>query len=194
MADDVRTAITGLILAGGRGSRMDGADKGWVTYEGRPLVASVMERFGPQVGQILISANRNLDAYHALGHEVISDHDPASFMGPLAGIRAGLAHCKTPWLAVVPCDAPRLAGDLVARLHAEAVATGASAVHAATALRPHPLFLICRCDLLSPLDAYLGKGNRKVRDWLHSVGAASLLFESEATFANLNTPADLEAD
>src|SRR5512134_30781 len=100
--------ITGLVLAGGRGERMGGADKGWVQYRGRPMIEWVVERFRPQVGQLLISANRNLERYAALAH-VVADSDSGAtdaYAGPLAGVLAGLHCAQTDWIAIVPCDAP----------------------------------------------------------------------------------------
>lgn len=170
---------------------MGGTDKGLVDYKGQPLVVAVIDRLAPQVGHLLISANRNLDTYRTLGHAVVSDHDPASFMGPLAGLRAGLAQCATPWMAVVPCDAPAIPDDLVARFYATAAAEVVPAVYAVTLQRPHPVFMLCRRELFAPLDGYLASGQRKVLGWLQSVGAVALRFDDEAAFTNINAPDDL---
>src|SRR5512136_1896599 len=129
MAPPRRTEITGLVLAGGRGMRMGGADKGWVVHDGAPLVTSVVQRVTPQVGTLLISANRNLDAYRALA-EVVTDADAPlaleAFPGPLAGVLAGLTRAATAWVALAPCDAPSLPMDLVARLAASVGAADAA--------------------------------------------------------------------
>ncbi len=106
--------VTGLILAGGEGRRMGGVDKGWVLWHDRPLVVWVQERLRPQVGSLLISANRSLERYAALGLPVVRDDVPG-FAGPLAGIAAGLAAAPTDWLVTAPCDSPLLPRDLVAR-------------------------------------------------------------------------------
>lgn len=180
--------ITGLILAGGRGARMGGADKGLADFRGRPLIDVVIERLAPQVDRILINANRNSDAYRACGCEVIADADPASFSGPLAGLRAGLAACATPWLAAVPCDVPGFPRDLVARL--QAGLAGADAAYAVTDSGAHPVFLLCRRELLDPLDAWLADGHRRMTAWLATVQARTVRFDDEAAFTNLNTPQD----
>src|SRR5436305_15205563 len=106
--------VTGLVLAGGQGSRMGGIDKGLQPFRGRPMVAHVVERFAPQVGEILINANRNLEEYARFGHRVIAD-EIAGFAGPLAGFERGLAHARCALLVTAPCDSPFLPLDLVAR-------------------------------------------------------------------------------
>ena len=112
-----RDAITGLILAGGRGQRMGGRDKGLQLYDGRPLAAHVLARLAPQVGAVLISANRNHAAYSALGADVVSD-ETQDFAGPLAGMLSGLRAAKTEYVLTVPCDSPLLPDDLALRLTA----------------------------------------------------------------------------
>src|SRR6478735_5870112 len=109
--------ITGLVLAGGQGSRMGGVDKGLQPFRGRPMVAHVIERLAPQVHSILVNANRNPEAYAEFGHRVVSD-EIEGFAGPLAGFERGLAHATTPFLVTVPCDSPFLPTDLVERLRA----------------------------------------------------------------------------
>ena len=110
-----RDDITGLILAGGRGSRMGGVDKGLQIHRGRPLAAHALERLRPQVGRLMVNANRNLETYRAMGVPVWPDEVP-DYPGPLAGMLAGLAHCETALMATVPCDTPNFPLDLVARL------------------------------------------------------------------------------
>ena len=107
--------ITGLVLAGGRGSRMGGVDKGLQNHHGVPLALHALLRLAPQVGLTMINANRNLAAYESMGVPVWPDA-LADFAGPLAGFLAGLEHCDTPYLVTVPCDSPRFPEDLVARL------------------------------------------------------------------------------
>lgn len=182
--------ITGLILAGGAGQRMGGADKGLMTYRGRPLVAWAIERLRPQVDELLISANRNLDEYRTFGHPVLTDASNER-LGPLAGLQAGLAACPTPWLITSPCDCPALPIDLVARLLAAAETQNASMAVAATAAGMQPTFQLCRRDLLPALDAYLAGGGRKLLTWCRSQGAVEVVFADAEAFANLNSPADL---
>jgi molybdopterin-guanine dinucleotide biosynthesis protein A len=187
-----RAEITGVVLAGGRGTRMGGQDKGLVELEGRPLAAHVLARLAPQVGALLISANRNLDRYAALGAPVVTDlpeHGP--FAGPLAGIRAALAAIETPWLAVVPCDAPNIPLDLVHRL-----AVGLARARASMAVaggRAHGLCCLLHASLRGSLDAALARGQRRVASWLASVGAQAVEFADADAFANLNAAVDLHA-
>jgi len=193
MAVAVRDEITGLILAGGRGSRMGGLDKGWVPFRGSALIRHAMERFSPQVASVLISANRNLERYRELGAEVVADDAGrfGEFAGPLAGVLQAMRAAHAPWLAVVPCDAPMLPLDLVARL---AGAVGDAAAAAAWAGgRVQPLFCLLRSGLAERLDSALQSGMRRSSDFLESVGAIAVHFESDREFANLNTQSDLLA-
>lgn len=183
-------AIGGLILAGGRGTRMGGRDKGLVVHDGKPLVAHAIERLRPQVSALAINANRETTAYAAFGYPVLRDAAD-DYPGPLAGLQAGLRHATTPLLAAVPCDAPLLPLDLVARL---AAALGdAPAAHAVTADGPQPTFLLCRRDHAAALDAYLASGRRSIRGWLETIGAVGVVFEDASAFANINTPEELAA-
>jgi molybdopterin-guanine dinucleotide biosynthesis protein A len=136
-----RSEITAVILAGGEGRRMGGRDKGWVEVDGRPLIAQVLEHVAPQVGGILISANREHARYAALGHAVISDDTPG-FHGPLAGIVTALARVATSWLVTVPVDARAPAPDLVERLWQGAVARDARIAVAHDGQHEQPLFAI----------------------------------------------------
>ena len=183
--------ITGLILAGGRGSRMGGVDKGLQTLDGMPLVAHVLERLQPQVGAVLINANRHLDAYAAFGCPVIADAD-GSFAGPLAGLLAGLQQCTSEWLLSVPCDSPRLPGDLAARLSA----VEADVVVPVTADgRIQPVFCLLRRSLSAELDRYLSAGGRKVESWLLAQDHRLMPFDrpgDEQAFFNANTRAELQ--
>ncbi len=126
-----REHITGLILAGGRGSRMGGVDKGLQTYHGMPLAMNALLRLGPQVGHLMINANRNLGAYEAFGAPLWPDALP-DFAGPLAGFLAGLEQCETPYLVTVPCDSPQFPADLVQRLAQALEANDAEIAMAAT--------------------------------------------------------------
>lgn len=190
MAPPRRTEITGLVLAGGRGTRMGGADKGWVVHDGAPLVTSVVQRFAPQVGALLISANRNLDAYRALA-EVVTDADGPlaleAFPGPLAGVLAGLTHAATDWVALAPCDAPALPMDLVARLAASVGAADAACPVAAG--RRQPAFALVRRSAHDPLRAYLQCGGRAMHGWLDALGVVEVPFDDADAFRNINEPA-----
>jgi len=169
---------------------MGGADKGLLPLAGRPLASHVIARLAPQVDALLISANRNLDAYRAFGHPVLTDAS-AEFLGPLAGLRAGLAACATPWLVCCPCDCPALPADLVARLRA---AVGDAPLAVATVEgRMQPTFQLCRRELLPALDAFLAAGHRRVGGWCREMGAVEVAFPDINAFRNMNNPADLLA-
>jgi molybdopterin-guanine dinucleotide biosynthesis protein A len=195
MVPPVPAEITGLVLAGGRGLRMGGLDKGLQPLEGRPLAAHALQRLAPQVGPLMISANRNLPAYAALGAPVWPDAD-AGFAGPLAGLLAGLDHCTTPWLASVPCDAPCLPADLVARLSAAVAETGADMAVAATReaglLRPQPVFCLLHTQLRAALREQLACGRLAVQAWADAQRAVRVVFEDAAAFLNANTLAQLQ--
>jgi len=186
--------ITGLILAGGRGSRMGSIDKGLVPLAGKPMVAHVLERLAPQVQRMLINANQNQETYAALGAPVWPDAMP-DFAGPLAGLQTGLMHCDTPYLVTAPCDSPFLPTDLVARL-AQALQTQdadlAVAVTGEGATRqPHPVFCLAKASLLPHLTAFLEGGGRKVDRWYATLRVAEVHFADEAAFRNINTLAEL---
>lgn len=185
--------VTGVILAGGQGRRMGGADKGLQLLDGRPLAQWVLERLTPQVASVLISANRNLARYAEFGCAVLPDLIPDS-AGPLAGLHAALARATAPLLQTVPCDSPFLPEDLVARLHAELAGRGAELAVVRCGGRVHRAFSLLRCDLAPRLDAFLAAGERKVGLWHASLDTVEVDFDDVAeAFANLNTPDDLAA-
>ncbi len=184
--------ITGLVLAGGQGRRMGSVDKGLVVLQGQPMVRHVIDRFAPQVDEILINANRNIPAYEALGHPVIRDHIDG-FAGPLAGLHAGLMHAEHPLVATVPCDSPFLPLDLVARLSRSLEAQHAALAVARTMDQPHPVFALVRRSLLPHLARFLETGGRKIDAWYASLKTIEVAFDDEAdAFRNINTTAELE--
>lgn len=183
--------ITGLILAGGRGQRVGGADKGWVMHDGRPLIVSVVERFAPQVGRLLISANRNLERYAALGAVVedgVADAHGERFAGPLIGVLSGLRHAHSEWLAVVPCDAPHLPGDLVQRLTRATLKAEALAGCARVDDQLQPVFAVVKTSTMETLAQSIAAGERAMHRWLESLDAAAVDFDDAQAFANINTP------
>jgi molybdopterin-guanine dinucleotide biosynthesis protein A len=186
--------ITGLVLAGGRGLRMGGVDKGLQNHAGLPLALQALLRLQLQVGATMINANRNLAAYEAMGVPVWPDSLP-DFPGPLGGLLAGLEHCETPWLVTVPCDTPHFPLDLVAQLAGAAAAADAQVAMAATQedgeLRPQPVFSLVRADLLESLVAYLHAGERKIVPWLRSHRCVEVPFDDASAFFNANTLDDL---
>ena len=187
--------ITGLVLAGGRGSRMGGVDKGLQTHRGLPLAQHALLRLQPQVGRQMINANRNLGAYQAMGVPVWPDA-AADFPGPLAGFLAGLAHCETPYLVTVPCDTPNFPPDLVTRLAAALVAEGAEIAMAATRedgrVQLQPVFCLLAAALTDSLVTFTHSGQRKVDRWIESHRCATVVFDDAAAFANANTPDELQ--
>lgn len=186
--------ITGLILAGGRGSRMGSIDKGLVPLAGKPMVVHVLERLAPQVQRMLINANQNQDTYAAFGTPVWPDAMP-DFAGPLAGLQTGLMHCETPYLVTAPCDSPFLPPDLVARLAQALQAQDAELAVAITGegatRQPHPVFCLAKASLLPHLTAFLEGGGRKVDRWYATLRVAEVHFADEAAFRNINTLAEL---
>lgn len=181
--------IHALVLAGGRGSRMGGVDKGLQLLDGRPLVAHVIARLAPQAGTLLISANRHLDTYAALGHAVLADPPGLEFAGPLAGMLAGLAALPADaWLLTAPCDCPSLPTDLAERLLRAAEPHGLAFAQAA---REHPTHALLHARLREPLAGYLHGGGRAVLRWMRAQPHGVARFDDEAAFANLNHLADL---
>ncbi len=186
--------ITGLILAGGRGSRMGSIDKGLALLGGQPMVQHVLTRLQPQVQRLMISANQNADAYAAFGVPVWPDAMP-NFAGPLAGLQTGLVHCQTPFLVTAPCDSPFLPADLVGRLSAALTAADADLTIAVTGTndtrQPHPVFCLTKVSVLPHLTAFLEAGGRKVERWYATLRVAEVHFADEAAFRNINTRAEL---
>lgn len=191
--------ITGLVLAGGRGSRMGGVDKGLQKHLGIPLALHAMRRLAPQVAAVAINANRHLDTYESFGVPVWPDA-LADYPGPLAGFLAGLEHCDTPYLVTVPCDTPNFPTDLVARLATEMVAQDAQIAMAATRARVadsdgvqvQPVFCLMKARLRDSLLAFIHAGQRKIDRWTALHRCATVVFDDEAAFANANTLQELQ--
>lgn len=186
--------ITGLILAGGKGTRMGSVDKGLQVFRGKPMVEHVLQRLRPQVGKLIINANRHLDIYEALDTPVCPD-EFSGFAGPLAGLHAGLSHCETPYLVTAPCDSPFLPMDLVDQLSEALVAAKADIAVAVTGKSDtqkwHPVFCLLATHLKNDLADYLGKGGRKMDAWFAKYPQVEVQFLDESAFANINTPDDL---
>lgn len=186
--------ITGLVLAGGRGSRMGGVDKGLQNHRGVPLALHALLRLQPQVGALLVNANRNIGAYEAFGAPVWPD-PIEDFAGPLAGVLAGLEHCETLWLATVPCDTPDFPTDFVQRLADAAEREGADIAYATTLEdgreQRHPVFCLLRSTLSESLIAFLRGGGRKIDAWFGQHKAVGVRFDDPTAFFNANTAAEL---
>lgn len=187
--------ITGLILAGGKGTRMGSVDKGLQLFRGVPMAQHVLQRLQPQVGALLINANQHTDTYAQLGAPVWPDEFPG-FAGPLAGLHAGLSHCDTPYLVTAPCDSPFLPTDLVDKLSAALIAAQANIAVALTGedatRQRHPVFCLLSTRLKNDLADYLGKGGRKMDAWFAMHRQVDVYFADEIAFVNMNTLADLQ--
>ena len=185
--------ITGVILAGGQGRRMGSVDKGLRELRGKAMVAWVLERFAPQVEEMLINANQNLDVYAKFGHRVIPD-EIGGFAGPLAGLQRGLSEARHPLVATAPCDTPFLPADLVTRLHVALETQQAQLAVARTGDQPHPVFCICRRDVLPHLTKFLNDGGRKIDTWYSTLKVVEVAFDDQpGAFSNINTPDELRS-
>jgi molybdenum cofactor guanylyltransferase len=171
---------------------MGGVDKGLKRLRGKPMVSWVIERFAPQVDEVLINANQNIDAYSAFGHRVIPD-TIGGYAGPLAGLHRGLTEARHDLVATVPCDSPFLPADLVSRLHRALDEHTADLAVARTGDQPHPVFCLCRKALLPNLTAFLEAGGRKIDAWYGALKVVEVTFDDEAeAFSNINTQEELQ--
>ena len=195
-----RDDISGLILAGGRGSRMGHVDKGLQTFRGVSMAAHVIERLAPQVGAIAINANQNLDQYAAFGLPVWPD-DLQGFEGPMAGLETGLRRCTTDYLVTAPCDSPFLPADLVERLSSALDESGAELALAETEepddsgelrVQPHPVFALVKKSALPHLANFLATGGRRMDGWYGSIKVARVRFDDASAFRNINTLRELQ--
>jgi molybdenum cofactor guanylyltransferase len=200
--------ITALVLAGGRGSRMGGVDKGLQLFNGVPLVAHTLQRLRQQSGDLIlnaaINANRNLTTYQAMQVPVWPDAVMDEFAGPLAGFLTGLARCVTPYLLTVPCDTPLFPLDLAARL-AAALDTGRHDIAMASApelngqgtsrVHAQPVFCLLRADLHSSLQQFMQTGGRKIDAWTAQHRTVLVPFDKSSdnpqAFSNANTLSEL---
>ncbi len=198
-------AITGLILAGGRGSRMGGVDKGLQNFNGMPMALHTLMRLAPQVAEVMVNANRNLSAYESLGVSVWPDAS-ADFAGPLSGFLVGLEHCETPYLLTVPCDSPRFPLDLAQRLGDALAANNADIAMAAAPetnaqgevqVRTQPVFCLLRRELLESLVRFTHSGGRKIDAWTAQHHTVVVPFDATSddrlAFCNVNTLQELQA-
>ncbi len=197
--------ITGLILAGGRGSRMGGVDKGLQNFNGIPLALHTLMRLGPQVQTVMVNANRNLSAYESFGASVWPDAS-ADFAGPLSGFLVGLERAETPYLLTVPCDTPRMPLDLAERLAAALVRDNADIAMAAAPetdehghiqIRTQPVFCLIKIELSESLVKFTHAGGRKIDAWTAQHATVVVPFDAPSddplAFANVNTLNELHA-
>lgn len=193
---EMKNAYDALILAGGRGARLGGKDKGWIMWDGLPLIEhalAALAKQDPPPARILISANRNVDAYQQTGHVVVMD-ERLDFMGPLAGIEAGLMRCKKNNLLVIPCDAPRLPADLFEKLQ-EALTEhpNALAAYAVTSESAQPLCCLLKPSVAGALGKQLDAGQHAAQTWLDGLEAIPVQFDDASSFTNFNTPEVIQA-
>jgi molybdopterin-guanine dinucleotide biosynthesis protein A len=197
--------ITGLILAGGRGSRMGGVDKGLQNFNGIPLALHTLMRLGPQVESVMVNANRNLSAYESFGASVWPDAS-ADFAGPLSGFLVGLERAETPYVLTVPCDTPRLPLDLAERLAAGLIREDADIAMAAapetddsgqTQIRTQPVFCLMKIEMSESLVKFTHAGGRKIDAWTAQHKTVVVPFDAPSddplAFANVNTLNELQA-
>jgi molybdopterin-guanine dinucleotide biosynthesis protein A len=172
---------------------MGGVDKGLVDLDGKPMVAHVLARLAPQVGDVMINANQNAERYGALGYPVVPDA-VGGFAGPLAGLHAGMTAARGAFVVTVPCDSPFVPMDLVARLAAALEKAGGQLAVAKTFAQPHPVFALARRDVLPNLAAFLEAGGRKIDAWYAALATIEVSFDDEAdAFRNINTAEELAA-
>ena len=185
----MRLAITGLVLAGGQGRRMGGVDKGLQVLRGKAMAQWALERLAPQVDEVLINCNQNLESYARFGHRLVTD-EIGGFAGPLAGLHAGLKAASHPLVVTVPCDSPFLPYDLVERLEKQLGEKDLAV--AKTGEQPHPVFSLVRRDVLQNLEQFLRNGGRKIDAWYASLRTVEVSFDDEAdAFRNINTLEEL---
>lgn len=184
--------VSGLILAGGMGRRMQGQDKGWVMLENQSMIEWVINRLEPQVDQLLINANRNVDRYKQFNYPVIED-EIEGFQGPLAGILSGLKRCEADFLICVPCDTPFFPEDLVSRMLEKQQATCAEVISVSDERRTHPVFALIKSNLKNSLEEYLLSGERKIDRWYQQHNYHLLEYQGgEHYFENINTKEQLQ--
>lgn len=182
--------ITGLILAGGRGSRFNEQDKGLIPYKGSTLVENAISKLTPQVSSIILSANRNLDVYNKLDVECIED-SYSNFLGPLAGIHTALQTIKTEWLVSIACDTPCFPLHYVETLASSITKNKTRLAVAQSNNRLQNVFMLAHKSLFSSLDDFLERGERKAQIWIQQHNPNIVDFEQPHAFYNINTPEDL---
>lgn len=185
-------SVVAAVLAGGRGERMGGADKGLLPFQGRALVDHVLDRVRPQAGSVVISANRNQERYLMRGLPVVAD-GTEGHQGPLAGMVAIMDAVKAPWYLFVPCDTPALPADLLQRLIDVQRRTGRAVVCASDAMGLHPTLALVSASLHAPLKHALSLGERRLQKVFALLGLAIAEWADPLPFSNVNTPEQCEA-
>ncbi len=182
--------ITAIILAGGRGSRLQGADKGLITFRDKPLITHIIDAIKPQVGKIAINANRNLEQYKSYGHDVFTD-SLANFQGPLAGFFSGMQHADTDYILTLPCDGPYIPDDMTRRMSTALQENSAELAVAYDGQRLQPVHALIPVSLQKSLQTFLENGDRKIDLWYKQHKMALADFSDIAdVFNNINTADD----
>jgi molybdenum cofactor guanylyltransferase len=191
--------ITGLILAGGLGTRMSadgrGTDKALMRIGSSTMIETVVSRFTPQVGTLIINCNRRREHYERIAPpntQFVHD-EIEGFAGPLAGLHAAMKICETTWILMVPCDSPFLPLNLASHLLESALASNADIATVKTPVQTHPVFVLAKTSLLNSLSDYLQSGERKIDRWYKRHPLVEVEFADENAFANINTLSELHA-
>lgn len=179
--------VTAVILAGGKGRRMDGKDKGLVELANRPLIEYVIDAIKPQVESIILNANRNQEQYSRYGYPVVSDA-LADYQGPLAGFICAMKSSTTSHIVTLPCDGPFLPADLVDRLISSLTDNNAEIAVAHDGDRMQPVYSLMPVTLSNSLGSFLDSSERKIDLWYsqHRVALADFS-DCPETFRNINT-------
>lgn len=192
MTSDASALLTGVVLAGGRAERMGGRDKGLLALAGEPLIAHAIRRLQPQVADVMISANRNLEAYRRFGCRVVQDDERELFRGPLAGVLAAMRVAKTPYLLTAPCDSPSLPSDYARRMREALERERASLAAVFFGGFWQPMFALLSVALRDDLASYLAAGEGNAGRWLRRHRPVPVEFpDGPMLFRNVNTPEDL---
>lgn len=183
------TEVTGVVLAGGRATRMGGQDKGLIKLNGQPLFKHVISKLVPQVNNVVISANRNIEKYQSVGIPVLSDTLP-DYPGPLAGMLSAMQLLRSEWFLFCPCDTPNIPEDLGYQLWAQKEESPCVWVNDGE--RDHPTIALLHRKIIPQLEQYLDSGERRVMVFLLEAGGRAVVFPDQAqNFINVNTPEDL---
>ena len=192
MTDYSYPTVTGVILAGGAARRMGGNDKGLIAFLDRPLVSHVIDHIAPQVEQLLINANRNIERYRQFGYPVISD-TLSDFQGPLAGMLAGMQAANSDYILTVPCDSPAPSTKLRQRMLESLLRSGKKIAVATDGKRIQPVFALLDCELADDLQNYIASGERKIDRWFTQQPMIEVDFSDQPdSFRNFNHPEDIQ--
>lgn len=187
--------VSALILSGGLGTRMGNVNKGLQTLQNRSLISHVIQQLQAQVSSIAINANQQIEAYQSFGLPILTDSF-SGYIGPLAGMHAGLVHCQTPYMLCVPCDSPFLPLNLVDQLYQSFIANQADVAIACTfeneQTKTHNVICLLKTTLTEHLEHFIEQGGRKVGAWQASLKVQRVMFEQYVLFQNINSTEELQ--